>query len=126
MKEIYAIKDETASHPIASSWRPLLEKVVNSFSKGDYELNCSIEGVEPVAPDIAEHNRKYVAEYGEVLVELPEKTWESSCAQWMETHWDVLIDLYTQNEGLSDLVLTGKMLEINGKPYFTVGLIYVP
>lgn len=44
----------------------------------------------------------------------------------MEGYWDVLVDLYTKGEGLSDLVLTGKMIEVNGEPQYTVGLIYVP
>ena len=126
MDEPISLKDENTAHPIADSWRPMLKEVVRAFTKDDYELNCKIDGVGPVQSDIAELNRNYVKEYGEILIELPNSSWDSSCAQWMENHWDVLIDLYTKSEGLSDLVLTGKMAEINGKPKFTVGLIYVP
>ena len=126
MYEPSAIKDEDAAHPIAVTWRPMLTEIVRAFTEGDYELSRGIKGVDSVESDIAEHNRNYIKEYGEVLIELPYKTWESSCAQWMGSHWDVLIDLYTEGEGLSDLVLTGKMVENNGTPHFTVGLIYVP
>ncbi|WP_052830528.1 DUF7668 domain-containing protein [Gynuella sunshinyii] len=59
-------------------------------------------------------------------MELPEETWDTSCAQWMDPHWEVLIDLYTEGEGASDLVLTGNMIETDENPKFTVGLIYVP
>lgn len=126
MDEPNAIKDENTAHPIAATWRPILQEVVRAFSKGDYELSHTIEGVDSVSSDIAIHNRDYVKEYGETLVELHSDSWKSSSAQWMENHWDVLIDLYTEGEGLSDLVLTGKMIKINDTPHFTVGLIYVP
>ena len=126
MDEPTAIKDEDAAHPIAVTWRPMFTEIVRAFTEGDYELSRGVKGVDSVESDIAEHNRNYIKEYGEVLIELPIKTWESSCAQWMGSHWDVLIDLYTEGEGLSDLVLNGKMVENNGAPHFTVGLIYVP
>lgn len=124
--EPFAVKDEDAAHPIAGSWRPIFLEVVKAFAKGDFELSQGVPGVELVDPGIASQNREYVREYGEVLVELPKETWDTSCAQWMGSFWEVLIDLYTENEGSSDLVLTGRMNELNGKPQFTVGLIYVP
>lgn len=124
MKE--AIDDENAAHPIASSWRPVLRNVVSAFVRGDYRLSHPICGVYPVAPDIADHIRSYISEYGEVLVELPEETWKTSCAQWMGSYWEVMLDLYTEGEGASDLVLTGRMEEAEGKIQFTVGLVYVP
>ncbi|MCW9058478.1 MAG: hypothetical protein OQL11_06380 [Gammaproteobacteria bacterium] len=124
--EPLAIKDEESAHPIAGNWRPIFREVVKSFAKGDFELSKGASGVAPVAPDIASQNRKYVRDYGEALVELPEDTWDTSCAQWMDPHWEVLIDLYTEGEGASDLVLTGNMIELDGNPKFTVGLIYVP
>lgn len=124
--EPLAIKDEDSAHPIAGSWRPIFREVVKALAKGDFELSQGVPGVEPVDPGIASQNRDYVRDYGEVLVELPEETWDTSCAQWMGPYWEVLIDLYTEGERASDLVLTGHMNELNGKPHFTVGFIYVP
>ncbi|MBL3557125.1 hypothetical protein JK643_12045 [Marinobacter sp. JB05H06] len=103
-----------------------MRKVVSAFVKGNYQLSRPIEGVSPVPPDVASHIQNYIAGYGETLVELPEETWSTSCAQWMGAYWDVLVDLYTEGEGASDLVLTGRMDEVEGKPQFTVGLVYVP
>nr|WP_320166018.1 hypothetical protein [uncultured Methylophaga sp.] len=59
-------------------------------------------------------------------MELPEAAWDTSCAQWMGSYWEVLIDLYTAAEGASDLVLTGTMEETKDRMQFTVGLVYVP
>lgn len=81
MDESNAIKDENAAHPIATSWRPLLKEVVHAFVEGDYALSQKIKDVASVDSDIAEQNRNYVNDYGEVLIELPNKSWESSCAQ---------------------------------------------
>jgi hypothetical protein len=125
-ERLVAIKDEDAAHPIATSWRPVLRRVVNAFVHGDYGLSHPIEGVSLVPPDIADQIRSYISEYGEVLVELPEETWKTSCAQWMGSYWEVMVDLFTEGEGASDLVLTGRMEEAEGKIQFTVGLVYVP
>lgn len=121
-----AIKDEDASHPIAGSWRSVLCDIVRALSEDDYELARGIEGVESISLDLAAQNRDYVTDYGETLVELPDEAWVTSCAQWMGTHWDLLIDLYTEGEGASDLVLTGRMIDVNGKYRFTLELVYVP
>jgi hypothetical protein len=44
----------------------------------------------------------------------------------MGNHWDVLVDLWTKEEGRSDLVLGVKVTELAGEPRFTVQLVYVP
>ena len=121
-----AVKDEGTAHPISASWRPLLRRVVSAFVRGDFALETGLPGVAPVPAGVAEHIRTYVADYGEVLVELPEETWTSSRAQWMDPHWHVIVDLWTEAEGRSDLVLTGNMLETQGDLRFTLGLVYVP
>ncbi len=121
-----AVKDDEASHPIAGKWRPLLCEVVAAFVDGDFELSRGVSGVDAVPAETAEHIRDYIAEYGETLVELPEETWQTSCAQWMDGYWDVIVDLWTAGEGPSDLILNGKMVETDGLPHFTVGLVYVP
>jgi hypothetical protein len=121
-----AIKDEDAEHPIAGAWRPMLCEVVRSFVEGDYGLNKGVSGVEPVSPATAEHIRAYVADYGATLVELPDDTWQTSVAQWMGTRWDILVDLWTAEEGRSDLVLEGWVAETDSGPRLTIHMVYVP
>ncbi|HFQ4970525.1 TPA: hypothetical protein ACGUUK_004309, partial [Vibrio vulnificus] len=60
------------------------------------------------------------------LVALPEQTWDSSVCMWMETHWDVLIDLWTETEGLSDLVLQAKVFESKDGYKYQIEMVYVP
>ena len=51
---------------------------------------------------------------------------ETSVAQWMGTHWEVLVDLWTAEEGPSDLVLGGTVVETSAGPRFTIDMVYVP
>lgn len=125
-KNIVSIEDEHASHPIATDWRPVLTAVVERFIKGDFNLSNPVSGVLPVDPDVARQNKDYVTEYGQQLVSLSNEVWNTSCAQWMGKYWEIIVDLCTATEGVSDLVLTGKVANVNGQPVFSVGLIYVP
>jgi hypothetical protein len=121
-----AVKDENNAHPIAGSWRPMLHNVVQCFVAGDYGLETCVFGVEPVSAKTAEHIRNYIAEYGATLVELPADSWQTSVAQWYGTHWDILVDLWTAEEGRSDLVLAGKIVDSHAGPRFTIHMVYVP
>lgn len=121
-----AIIDEDGEHPIASAWRPILCEVVQSFVKGDYGLVKGVAGVEPVSDATAKQIYDYIIDYGATLVPLPNETWQTSVAQWMGDHWDILVDLWTAEEGLSDLVLAGSIKETNDGPSLTIKLVYVP
>ena len=121
-----AVKDEDDEHPIASAWRPTFREIASAFAEGDFRLERGIDSVEPVSEETANQIRDYVADYGETLVALPGETWESSVAQWMGTHWDVLVDLWTEGEGRSDLVLDAKVYETEAGYRFKVHLVYVP
>jgi hypothetical protein len=115
-----ALKDPDAQHPIAGAWRPMFREVVRRLVAGDYSL------AEPVSAAAAEQMRDYLSEYPATLVELPDDTWRTSVAQWMETHWKVLVDLWTAEEGRSDLVLGGTVVETSTGSRFTVDMVYVP
>ena len=121
-----AVKDQDAAHPIAAAWRPVLSAIVRAFARGDYGLIEPVAGVEPIPERVAEQIRACIADYGATLIELPAETWETSCAQWMREYWDVIVDLWTQEEGPSDLVLEVKVTELDAGPRFAVQLVYVP
>src|SRR5688572_22352056 len=104
-------KDPDAEHPVPSAWRPTLHAIVAAFVRGDFALATPLPEVEPIDPVLAAQLRANVAAYGETLVELSDDTWTTSVCQWMETHWDVLVDLWTDGEGHSDLVLHAEVFE---------------
>jgi hypothetical protein len=119
-------RDPDAQHAIAGAWRPMLRDVVRCFVAGDYGLVRGVPGVEPVSAATVEQIRNYVSDYGATLVELPDDTWETSVAQWMEGHWDILVDLWTAEEGRSDMVLDCEVVETATGPRITIHTVYVP
>jgi hypothetical protein len=120
------IKDETAAHPIAAEWRAAFAGIVHAFVEGDYRLSRSIPCVREVPAETASQIRAYIADYGATLVDLPEETWRTSCAQWMGTHWDVLLDLWTTEEGGSDMALAASVFETDQGFEVEVYSVHVP
>ena len=120
------VKDEENELPIAEAWRPTIEQVVRRFAEGDYALDEAVAGVAPVSTETAKQIREYVEDYGATLVALDPETWESSVSLWMGDKWEVLVDLWTEEEGLSDLVLHLYVREDGPGYRFEVYLVYVP
>lgn len=120
------VRDPDKAHPVAAAWRPTFQSVVDAFVGADYALSAGVPSVEPVSTDVAAHIRDSIADYGEELVSLPSDTWLTSSAQWMGSHWDVIIDLWTKSEGRSDLVLSARVMGSEGEPRISVELVYVP
>lgn len=113
-------------HPVPPIWRPTLGRVVEALVAGDYALSRGITGVSLRTPDTAEQMRAYVADYGETLVTLPEATWDTSLSQWTGKHWEVLVDLFTEESRPSDLVMQVHVFPAGDAFRFEVHLVYVP
>lgn len=122
----HPIKDAEHEGPVALVWRPVLREIVEAIRRGNPALASALPAVAPVAPETAEQIRDYVTDYGELLVALPEATWDSSVALWMEDFWEVLVDLWTEGEGRSDLTLHVRVFEHGTGYCFEVGPVYVP
>lgn len=120
------VKDEDGAHPIANAWKPALREIIKAFVEGDYELTRGIPSVAPVSKATADQIRMYIADYGETLAELPDETWGSSVSQWMGTHWDVLVDLWTVESGESDMVLSARVFEVDESFRIEIDSVHVP
>ena len=119
-------KDEHAQQPVPGVWRAVLRDVVRRLAAGDYGLTPPLDGVAPVSPETAKQMREYVVEYGATLVELPEDSWATSVAQWYGTQWNVIVDLWTAEEGRSDLVLFCSVREAGTGYVISLDSIHVP
>jgi hypothetical protein len=120
------IKDEEKQHPVARIWRPSLRDVVKAFVQGDYAIAQPIRFVAPVGKATVKQIKAYIAEYGETLAELPNETWKTSVSQWMGTHWEVLVDLWTEESGASDLVLSARVFEAEEGYKIKIDSVHVP
>ena len=126
MNKIEVEKNEEKELPIPHLWRPTFKAIVNAFVQKDYELSSGINNVNPVLENTAEQIKEYIKDYGEVLIELPDETWNTSVYICYGNYWNVLIDLYTEEEGLSDLVLKAEVRESNTEYLFDIRMVYVP
>ena len=119
-------KDEDNQRPIPSAWRETFFEIVEALKEGDFGLVRGVSGVRPVSSKDASLIADTVQDYGAHLISLPEETWQTSACQWMQGYWDALIDLFTAEEGASDLVLSVRIYEIGDSYSFDIQSVYVP
>jgi len=112
--------------PIPSIWRPTFQEIVRAFSEGDYLLARGVDGVRPVSRGLAEFFADNVEAYGATLTPLPDEAWQSSIYLRDEGFWEVLVDLFTVEEGRSDLVLLTRVFERGDAYEFEPWSIHVP
>ena len=125
--EIPVLKEINKELPVPSVWRQSFKEIVQAFETSDFELNTnSLNSVDTLKPKDAERIATNIHDYGDLLAPLSEKTWEHSIYIWRDDYWDVLIDLSTLEQGISDLVLFVKVTESTGDYRFTVEDVHVP
>lgn len=120
-------KDEDLELPVPNVWRPTLKAIVDSLVRRDSRIGVGLPSVTPASADTTRQCLQAVDDYGEVaLIPLPEKAWETSVTRWFGDHWDCLVDLWTEEEGRSDLVLELDVWEDMPGYRFCIHLVYVP
>lgn len=119
-------KDLENEHPVPIEWRRTFDEIVDRFIDGDYALERGVEHVKTIPDDTARHIADYIEDYGEVLVPLTERSWQYSVVQWQGDYWEALVNLCTQSEGISDLVIHAFIKELSGEYVFEIHLVYVP
>jgi hypothetical protein len=124
--QIAVEKNEEEEGPIPHVWRPIFKKIVQAFVNKDYNLKSGIDNTNPVSKEKAKQIKEYIEDYGEELIELPEEAWDTSVYICYGDYWNVLIDLFTKGEGLSDLVLNAEVREKENNYVVDINLVYVP
>ena len=126
MSDMKAVKDEHNQLPIPTIWRPIFITIVDAFIKQDYLLDTLPFCPAIISEDSATQIKDYIENYGESLIHLAEETWNSSVCLWLGDKWDVLIDLWTEGEGHSDLVLKATVVENDDSYLVIIVMVYVP
>ena len=103
--DIPVVYDEEAASQVPTVWRETLIRIVEAFKNNDLAAINHIDGVQNIELEHLHEIAENITDYGETLVSLPDETWETSQALWMGFRWDVILDLFTEREGLSDLIL---------------------
>jgi hypothetical protein len=108
---VLVTKDEQNQQPIPTVWRSLLSKIVDAIKDNDYSLTNANSSIRSITPSDAIRINENIEDYGYKIISLPEETWNTSACQWMKGYWDALVDLYTKEEGRSDLILSVRIYE---------------
>ena len=120
------LQKDDLEHPVPEQWRATFTQNADAFAAGDFQLGqCPIKGVQRVDQATAELIAENVAAYGERLAPLDDATWQRSVYRWMDGYWQVLVDLSTHGEPVSDLTLHAKIFEGND-PRLEVYSAHVP
>jgi len=125
-EHVSVVKDEDKESPIPTAWRKTFVDIVEAFKGKDFKLERKIPGVKPVLEQDAVRIAGNIEDYGAQLVSLPDETWQTSVCRWMRGYWEVLIDLFTVEEGASDLVLTARVYEDELAYRIEVQSVHVP
>ena len=112
--------------PVPLEWRSTLRQIADELARGNYGLEPGVANVEPMSASTTAQIKGYVERYPATLTSLPEAAWDSSVCIWGGSHWEVLVDLWTREEGPSDLVLHAQVHPVSGGFRFNVQSIYVP
>ena len=119
------LKDVEREHPVPSQWRPKLADIANALKDGNYALR-GLADVDPLDGATAAGIARNIDDYGCTLTSLSPESWDTSVCQWLVDDWEVLVDLFTIEEGRSDLVLHVHVFEDADSFVFKVHFVYVP
>lgn len=119
-------KNEEIEQPIPLKWRPALERIVDDIRGRNLGPDEAEGFTISVESGDADHIYKSIDSYGDELIEIPEAAWQTSICRWMGDHWNLLIDLFTVEEGTSDLVLFVDLYEQGETKRFEVQSVHVP
>lgn len=120
-------KDDALQVPVPEVWRPTLKAVVDSLVRRDTIIGAGLPSVDPVPGETSHQCLEAIGDYGDfTLIPLPDESWDTSVALWSGDRWRCLVDLWTAEEGRSDLVLDVEVFESAPGYRFSVHLVYVP
>lgn len=120
------LQKDDLEHQVPEPWRSTFRQIVDAFVAGDFQLrHCPVQLVDPVELATAERIAENVTAYGDPLAPLNDATWERSVYRWMDGYWEVLVDLTTRGEPVSDLTLHAKLHDAD-EPRLEIDSVHVP
>ena len=114
-------------HPLPEEWRPAIRQLVDAFVAGDFELrdHC-LPHVAPIDASTAEVIADNISDYGEKLAALDDAVWRRSVCRWMDGYWQLVVDLTTEAEPVSDLALHARLYEAGAFFRLEIQSVHVP
>lgn len=120
-------RDLDEQQPVALAWRAEIVSIVSALVRGDYELLSAGSSVRRLSAEEADYIANNLMAYGGItLLDPPQETWETSVALWMGDHWEVVVDLWSAEEGRTDLILSLAIRDTDGAYEYFVEGVWVP
>lgn len=123
MQDVPVIKDEDTESAVPTEWRRSLKTIADAFVSNQPPTG---QGIRTVDADTLRINNENIEDYPDTLGPLAEECWKTSVCAWARTHWEVLVDLNSENGERTDLVLHVRVYEVDQRYEFQPDLIYVP
>ncbi len=116
---------------IPNIWRDTIVQIVETFKDKDFVRLNTIANVEFIDTEYATELAENIDDYGAHLISLPEESWDSSvCSYFGEDNeddfWKAIVDLFTEEEGRSDLIISLNIYKHDDHYTYEVTGIYVP
>lgn len=119
-------RDGNRELSVPTEWREIITAIVERLANDDFGFDNQVSGMLPISPSDASRIEKSIRSYGDKLVSLPQETWKTSIYQATQGGWEVLVDLHTEEEGASDLVLFLFVTELDANYNFKIQSVHVP
>lgn len=119
------LKCEQNQQLIPNVWHGNILAIAEAIRNKDITKLNGINDVKPLSEEEMIRIQNNILDYGCQLDYLPDDTWNSSVCQWILGYWDVIVDLYTVEEGLSDLALSLRVYESGARYNFEVMSVHV-
>ena len=101
--------------------------MVEAFKDKDFERLNTLPSVQCIDVAYAAEIAENIDAYGAHLMSLAEEAWHTSVCLYMENEsWKAIIDLFTVEEGRSDLILDLFIVKKENQFIFQINNIYVP
>lgn len=118
-------KNSDRELPIPEKWRPMIADIVGAIARDDFSFDDLNVRVEPPDEKLQDYIRESIGDYGCTLIALRAEVWKHAVYIWFEGHWQVIVDLCSEEEGVSDLVLHLKVYD-ETVPKFEISSVHVP
>lgn len=119
--------DSEFQSPIPMIWREKIIKIVEAFKDKDFSRLNIIPNVVFIDTEYAASIAENIDDYGARLISLPKESWDSSVCLYIEKNrWDAIVDLFTEDEGRSDLIIHFRIYMHEDQYWYEIMDIYVP
>lgn len=119
--------DSEFQSPIPSIWRECIIQIIEAFKDKDFGRLNTLPSVQCIDLAYAAEIAENIDAYGAHLISLAEESWHTSVCIYMKNEsWKAIIDLFTVEEGRSDLIIDLFIFKKENQFIFQINNIYVP